>query len=144
MKTFLFTLFLIISTTNSSCNRGQSDNILDITYIIQARGTYKQIKFSKDLILFFGVINNKKHSKKTPKTLWLEMHNLLNQLNLNELHKIKVTSNEKSRDAALTAYIEISLKNEKTLTSSHFDHGNPPEELEAIVNILLSQSENMD
>lgn len=144
MKTFLFTLFLIISTTNSSCNRGQSDDILDITYIIQARGTYKQIKFSKDLILFSDAINNKKHSKKTPETLWLEMHNLLNQLNLNELHKIKVTSNEKSRDAALTAYIEISLKNEKTLTSSYFDHGNPPEELEAIVNILLSQSQNMD
>ena len=144
MKTFLFSLFLIISTTNSSCNRGQSDDILDITYIIQARGTYKQIKFSKDLILFSDAINNKKHSKKTPETLWLEMHNLLNQLNLNELHKIKVTSNEKSRDAALTAYIEISLKNEKTLTSSYFDHGNPPEELEAIVNILLSQSQNMD
>lgn len=144
MKTFLFTIFLIISTINPNSNLSQSNDILDISYIIQTRGIYKKITFSKDLILFSDIINNKKHSKKMPENLWLEIHNLLDQLNLVNLDKIKATTNKNSRDAALTAYIKISLKNETTITSSYFDHGNPPKALEAIVNILLSQNQNKD
>ena len=148
MKTLLLTIIFSTSisiTSYKSYNHQQSDDILlDISYVIQTRGTYKQIMFSKDLILYSDIINNKKTSKKPPKDLWLKIHKSLNKLHLNELHKIKAPTNEKNRDVALTAYIEINLKNETTITSSYFDHGNPPKELQSIVNILLSHSQIMD
>ena len=65
----------------------------------------------------------------------INIYNIVSKIKLSEIGALIAPSNERYRDAALTGSFII-LKNDTSYTSSNFDHGNPPKELQELYNIL--------
>ncbi|MCA0131168.1 META domain-containing protein [Winogradskyella alexanderae] len=70
-----------------------------------------------------------------------ELHELLNQIDLNSLNKLKAPTDKRLFDGAPIATLTI-LKNKAEFTTPGFDHGYPPDEIKALVNKVLSIKEN--
>jgi len=59
----------------------------------------------------------------------------LNKIDLGILPNLKAPTNERSYDGAAFAELKITLKG-KTFETKSFDHGNPPMEIQKVVEIV--------
>jgi hypothetical protein len=62
---------------------------------------------------------------------------------LQSLEKLKAPSTDSYRDAALAATLTLE-KDGQNISTPTFDHGNPPKEIEALVNKLLAVRKNAE
>lgn len=75
-----------------------------------------------------------------PKADWDQLKKLVASMNLKDIDKLKAPSNKRFSDGAASASITLVI-NGKTKRSAGFDHGQPPEELKALVTKVLSIAE---
>jgi len=87
--------------------------------------------------------NSKAISKACSKEDWSQLMNLLNAIDLKNISKLKAPTQARLYDGAATAQLIIKQDN-NTFETNSFDHGNPPKEIEALVQEILSMSENIE
>ena len=78
-----------------------------------------------------------------PKSEWAELKKLVESLNLKQISSLKAPTNRRLSDGAATASITIII-NGKVVSSSGFDHGVPPKELEELAIKVLSLAERVE
>lgn len=127
------------TVATSSASKLMQDENMTISYTAQTRGTYKNVSISKTEIV---VSDTRSETKTYPCSAedWKAITDLLSQLNVETLSKLKAPSTDSYRDAALAANLTLK-KDRQQISSPSFDHGNPPKEIEALVNKVLSVRE---
>lgn len=66
-----------------------------------------------------------------------DLFRLLEKVDLDGMQSLKSPTNKRMYDGAMIANITVTVK-EKVYESSSFDHGNPPAEIAALVNKLIT------
>jgi len=121
-------LFIILSLifSNKDCSNNPQELINAIEYSASTRGssvqivtTPDQLKYNDDII----ELNCKQ---------WSLLIKLVENIELKNINLLETPSQDRFRDAAMTAELKIKTS-ENTFTSSQFDHGNPPEELKTLI-----------
>lgn len=127
----IFYTIILIFTINSCISQ---NNEVIITYKAFSRGSSIKIETDLDSISYHNNNEYKKLEINYPHQK--EIKKILSQINIIELGTLKPPSTKSYSDAALQASIKI-VTNKKTFVSQTFDHGNPPEELKAIIEKLF-------
>ncbi len=120
------------------------NNVQSIVYEASTRGSFFQIKISKDVIektkdRSLKEINSKKCSKKD----WDVILSLLEDIQVENINNLTPPTSKRASDAALHAQLKIT-SGDNTYTSAGFDHGNPPQEIEQLVTTILSLAESIE
>ena len=74
---------------------------------------------------------------------WDEIATLLSKIDVTKINNLKAPSTKSYSDAAMAATLKLTMDGKEISTPS-FDHGNPPDEIEALVNKLLSLKQNAE
>lgn len=135
------------SKTNKEMTEEKSDIVKNnyktiITYQIASRGFYEYFSVSESDITFSkdsGLQNMDNYNCK--KKNWTELNELIEAVNLDAFQKLKAPTSKRATDAALIANLAIQI-GDVYYMAPEFDHGNPPKEVEALVNKVLSIKEN--
>ena len=120
------------STLNT--NDTLNNNTLEIRYEARTRGNAVLLQVLENTLTY--------KTKKEKKTLKLTTENkkkintLLENLDMENLKNLKSPTNKRMFDGAMIATLKIK-KDDKEYSSSNFDHGHPPIELQSLVNLLI-------
>ncbi|WP_109098834.1 DUF4377 domain-containing protein [Aquimarina sp. AU58] len=120
------------------------DNIVNIEYQALSRGSFFQIKINKDRIEKTTDRNLKNSdSKKCSKKDWATITSLLETIDLDKISELKAPTEKRLFDGAAHAQLKI-ISSTKTFVSNGFDHGYPPQEIQELVNTMLSLTESIE
>lgn len=120
-------------TTNSSYT---------ITYNAFSRGFFKTLEFKDNKITFQNSRDEKPSIYKCTQVDLKKLKTQLDAITINALQKLEAPSKKHQFDGAPGATLTISFKGETHATNT-FDHGNPPEQIKELVNLMLSFTESM-
>ncbi|GGZ84824.1 hypothetical protein [Algibacter mikhailovii] len=128
---------------NRVTNELAQEQIKAFEYTAALRGNYQKTTISKEAIL-----TSKKRGGnpvKQPCTLedWAKLMDLLELIELEQLHKFEPPSKDFQFDGASLARLRI-ISKDKIYETQGFDHGNPPKEVTDLVKEILSISENIE
>lgn len=112
-----------------------------VKYLTTSRGWYNFILISKDKIL----VSEDRHLKNIQTydidaADWNALHKLIDAVNLEGLSEVTTPSSNHQHDEALHATLTLQIGDIEYI-SPGFDHGNPPKEIETLVNKVLSVKE---
>lgn len=135
----------LITATQSSMT-SKNDMVKDrydttIVYETSTRGYYEYISISASDILISKDrgLQNVTHYKCEEQD-WKELNTLIEAVDLKTFQKLEAPSEQRFSDSALEASLAIQLGDIQYRTPA-FDHGNPPETIEVLVNKVLSIKE---
>jgi len=128
------------NTEKSDIVRG--NNQTAVVYTATTRGLYNYTQISKSNI----TTSSDRSLQKTDiyncvEKDWIALNKLIEAIDLEAINKLKAPSNERATDAALSANLAIQIGDVYYMVPE-FDHGNPPKEILALVNKVLSIREN--
>jgi hypothetical protein len=138
MKTIAMLLFTLIM--GKGCSGNSADLALaKITYTAQSRGVNKVIIIqNKNITVESG---RGKEATIATATIsegdWSELARKFEKMDLEKIETYADPSQERFYDGAAIANLTVEY-NGKTYRSKDFDHGNPPNELKAIVDQIFS------
>ena len=120
----------------------QQENKNIVVYGASTRGFFQEIALQKNRLL----VRNDRNSKKAIEILVSDeemeaIKILISEIDLKTINTLASPTNMRQYDGAAHAGIRI-VKKEKTYRSAGFDAGHPPKELEALVNKIISLSQN--
>jgi len=120
------------------------DEKMTLIYTAQTRGTYQNVSISKSAVSISNSRNeNERKTVACSYSDWKEIMDLVSKLNIESLPELKAPSVESHRDAALAA--TLTLKQDgREISTPRFDHGNPPKEIKALVNKVLSIRQSIE
>ncbi len=123
--------------TKTSKEHTITSDITKIEYVAVSRGTYNRITILPKTVTTQMSKTNKEVSKSLSNKDWAKLNALAKEINIPGIPNLKAPSVKHQYDGAAGAYFQISIgqKNYKTIT---FDNGNPPKELEKIIEKLFS------
>jgi hypothetical protein len=142
---FLITLITVL-IISEECSQTSSESQLNtenvkISYQAISRGFFKQLTFEEATMTYSEDRNLKLiDTLKISKNEWKQILELTNKLDLESLENLKAPTNERLFDGAAHTTITVNLDG-KSFSSSSFDEGHPPSELQALVNKMLTISE---
>lgn len=120
--------------------RKESTNI-SFEYEALTRGSYNKIIAKQDTII---TIKDRVMSTVVESSLkkrdWNTLLTLLEKIDRTNVNNLKAPSDRRTYDGALMANLKVIYK-DKVYESSSFDHGNPPEEIEKLVNKIIALSD---
>ncbi len=120
------------------------DENLSIVYEATSRGTFINIHITRSTLTISEDRNlSEKNNFNLKTTDWDALNNLLNDIDLTKLETLKAPTDKRLYDGAAHAALTVK-SNEHTYTTSSFDHGHPPKEIENLVNKVLSIRELYD
>ena len=125
---FIFIIFL-----SCSAQEKNKKEVFKISYKAETRGSFIIIHFKDSSLVLKSTSTDKSVVLSNAEVI--NIQNIASKIKLSEIGALIAPSNERYRDAALTGSFII-LKNDTSYTSSNFDHGNPPKELQELYNIL--------
>lgn len=111
----------------------QDGEILSFEYEASTRGLSKKVTIRKDSTFIFD--QEKKIKLVTKKSDWIFLNQQISKLDLNKLDLFEAPTDERHTDRVLNASLIITTTNH-SYESTEFDHGNSPEEIEPIVELL--------
>jgi hypothetical protein len=117
----------------NSCT-AQTDTENSITYNAVTRGSSITILATSNKIIYTD--NEISKTIKLSEKQWEEINILVSKIDLDAISNLDAPSNESATDRALIASLTIT-KNDTEYHSSYFDHGNPPNELVDLINLLF-------
>ena len=123
-------LIIFMISIGSSCISTQNKAIEKVVYSASTRGSSIQV-----VIIPNQLTVNEKVVEISAKN-WKSLTRIIKTVDLENLSILEAPSQNRFRDAALAAELKI-VTAEESFTSSQFDHGNPPEELKAIIAKIL-------
>ena len=113
-----------------------------LTYKAFSRGTYKEVHFKKGSISYKNSLNSLPKSYTCSKEDLKKLNNFVSSIDVKNISKIESPSKAHQYDGAPGAVLSIT-KNDNEYKTVTFDHGNPPEEIKELVNLMLSFTESM-
>ena len=125
---FIFIIFL-----SCSAQEKNKKEVFKISYKAETRGSFIIIHFKDSSLVLKSTSADKSVVLSNAEVI--NIYNIVSKIKLSEIGDLIAPSNERYKDAALTGSFII-LKNDTSYTSSNFDHGNPPKELQELYNIL--------
>ena len=125
---FIFIIFL-----SCSAQEKNKKEVFKISYKAETRGSFIIIHFKDSSLVLKSTSADKSVVLSNAEVI--NIQNIASKIKLSEIGALIAPSNERYKDAALTGSFII-LKNDTSYTSSNFDHGNPPKELQELYNIL--------
>ncbi len=122
----------------------QEKKISYVVYEAFSRGSFFYLKINETTIEK-SIDRSLKNpaSKKCSKKEWQNILSYIEKINLEKISELQAPSEKSHTDRALQAQLKISTP-DLTFTSSNFDHGNPPKEIESLVNTMLSLAESIE
>lgn len=142
MRIFIFLLSLIIFDKGCSDSKINQDT-LSIEYSALSRGYYKHITMNNKEITVINKRNIKPITKTCSEKIWEDLISILKTVDIENIPNLKPPTQKRLYDGAAIANLKITHKG-STYETVSFDHGNPPRELEALINKILSVSENIE
>jgi len=132
----LLTIFL-----GKSCSSQVQNDIANTTiqYTANTRGFYQKIV----IINQKATISRDRNGNDTPRELkisdsdWKELITAFGKINLDELPNLKDPTQKRFYDGAAIANLKVRYQ-DKNYETKDFDHGNPPVEIEKLVNKIVS------
>ena len=113
-----------------------------ITYQSSSRGSFEYIHISKSNVAISTDRSLKTIDKyNCEEKNWEELNRLIEACDMETFQELKAPTEKRFYDGAAAATLAIQLGDIEYRTPE-FDHGNPPQEIEAIVNKVLSIKEN--
>lgn len=116
---------------------------LSFEYSAVSRGSYKHIKIDKDTISFSKKRKSKSLKIACDANYWNNLTKLCDDLDIENISNLEAPSKAFQFDGAPLAHLKI-VSNGKTYESVPFDHYNPPQEIAALVNKIVSLIENIE
>lgn len=113
----------------------KAQTVVEVTYNAQTRGAYETIQLTKDIATYTS--QNKKEIYTLTDAESKQLKLIINQLDLGSISGLVAPTEGRFSDKAMIANITIK-KDKELYQSSDFDHGNPPEKLQALVSLLRS------
>lgn len=115
---------------------------IGVTYQISTRGTFEYINISESTVSYstdrgLKSVRNFSNNKKD----WTTINTLIEAIDIDTFRALEAPSNNRATDAAAEATLTIKMGDVLHITPA-FDHGNPPKEIKALVNKVLSLKEN--
>ncbi len=142
MKEVLFVLF--IGLTLMSCNAQDSSDleVIEIVYREDARGSslYCSLKEMQLEVTRSGLQSDERQLA-LGGNQWNQLVGMIKDLNLGSIDQLEVPSNDRASDRTGTAALIIKTNNQE-FESVLFDAGNPPAELEKLINYIIGLIEN--
>ena len=133
----LLSLLFVTIFLGKGCDAEQKQDIETavIEYNATTRGFYQQIVVQNQK---FTVTNDRNGNEKlVPKSIsksdWKGIIDAFQEVELEEIPNLKGPTEKRFYDGAAIANVKISYKG-KTYQTTGFDHGNPPIEIEKLVN----------
>ena len=139
--TKILSIFFLTIVLGKGCN-GESKQDLEsavIEYVANTRGFYQKILIQNGVVTVLR--DREGNDNPTPTKLSendkKELLAGFQEIELDEMANLKSPTEKRFYDGAAIAYLKITYK-EKTYESAHFDHGNPPVEIEKLVTKVTS------
>lgn len=133
-----------VSAMNSEKTMTAIERVSSVSYEATTRGFYEKIWVTKDRIT---VTNDRNQVEKTEFPIsekdWNELMTLLMEVNIEALPELEAPTSKRNSDGAAFASLIVTQGDLETVSNS-FDHGNPPKEIEAVVNKVLSMKKMYD
>ena len=129
----LYTKLIILLLLSSSCS-AQKNNTLTINYEAYTRGNSVKIDVDSKQLIYSNFEGEKVYTITDEQ--WKAIQKSIDNIDLNSIKDLKAPSTKSHTDAALIASIKIK-NDDKTYESATFDHGNPPEKLKKLIDILF-------
>ncbi|WP_299366927.1 META domain-containing protein [Winogradskyella sp.] len=113
-----------------------------VTYKVLSRSKFDYIQISKS-----EIVTSKDRNLKTMNSYpckaedWEALNKILNEVDVEHLDQLEAPTDKRLYDGAAHATLSV-IKGDVEMMSPTFDHGMPPKEIEALVNKVLSISEN--
>ena len=131
MKFVKYLFFIVIL---HSCKAQTNLKTMIINYDAATRGSSIKFEVTSKKVYYKDI--EKTIETKTNSNLWKEILTIVKQINLSEIENFSPPTSDRNVDAALHATLSISIDN-LSYESQTFDHGNPPNELKPIVEVLF-------
>jgi len=112
-----------------------------IEYSAMSRGIFKEIKIKKDSISVQKSRNAKPEIQPCNEELWGEIIGKIEHIDLESLENLEAPTGKRLYDGAAHATLKISVDG-KTYSTSSFDHGFPPKDIQGICDILFKLIED--
>ena len=151
-----YTLLLAIFLLNSCCASKKAVNTLDnqnpitkktlqnndttIEYSASTRGYFLSIAVNEELISIQNERDGKIVTKPCSEEIWSNLTTVLSAIDLTTISDLKAPTDARQYDGAPFGLLKIKQA-DNTYQSSNFDHGFPPEEIKALVELILSLDE---
>lgn len=138
----------LVETNSASMNSKQMTDMNQeyskVWYEATTRGFYQKIWITKDSVTMTSDRNlMEKVSYPTPEGDWDALLELIMDINIDDLPNLEAPTGKRHYDGAAFATLAI-VKGEDEIKSNNFDHGYPPEAIEAIVNKVMSIKEKFE
>lgn len=140
-----YTLVKIVSKEkDTTVTLNSYDKIMHIEYESLSRASFLQIKINKDLIERTTDRDVKDFaSKKCSKEEWKTILSLLKTIDIEKINMLKSPTEKRLFDGAPHAQLKITTSSQ-TYTSSGFDHGAPPQEIQLLVTTIIALAESIE
>ncbi len=140
---YLFILLSLVFTDNQCSESKINQDALSLEYSANSRGLYKNIKVNKKDISVINKRDALAFTKGCSEGDWKKLLNALKPVEVDHIPNLKAPSNNRLFDGAAIARLKINY--EGTLYETKpFDHGNPPEEIAALVKEILTLAKNIE
>lgn len=159
MRVLLSTLSLLCFLVSCKCNKvaSKEDTVMVVTkgslvtetnmpnviYLETSRGFYKKIAIDGVRIYVTTVREAKPVFWDLKKSDYQKLSDLYQSIDLQRLSNLKAPTDKRLVDGATIATLAF-VKDSTTYTSSEFDGGTPPKEIEVFVNELISIAKNLN
>lgn len=139
----LFTMIFLTLFLAKGCDRQLSDEMKKATIEYQAtsRGYYLNINIQDEKLTMTKQRDGKTKEYTLTNQDWKELANLYKKVDLDKLSTYKDPTQKRFYDGAAIANLRVVYEG-NTYETVGFDHGNPPVEIAAFVNKIVSFSDN--
>ena len=137
----LLICFLLLFTVRGCA---QSE-VKSIVYDASSRGFFYHIELSENEISIRDIREDEKGMVAPLKSeQWDQIMGIINNLKIDSWESIEAPSQKSHVDAAAIATLMLKDSDGDTIGETRFDHGNPPEVLEPLVNTILLLAETVE
>jgi hypothetical protein len=125
--------FIVLLFTSCSAQEKNDNAVFEVEYKAQTRGSLINIDFKGDSIVLKSTTEDKTIVLSNAQVN--DINSIVSKIKLSEIQNLAAPTNKRFTDGALHGHFSIK-KNDTSYTSSDFDHGSPPKELQTLYNIF--------
>ncbi|WP_026932732.1 hypothetical protein [Christiangramia echinicola] len=143
MRITFLALFIFLFSEND-CSNQEVSNTESFSYETFTRGSSTMYTVTPEGIKVKSTgLNAKEDSNSITEEEWKSLLNRLEEINASEMSKLKAPSDDRASDRGLHAILSV-RKNDTIYKTNSFDHGNPPTEVQPLVEAILRLAENVE
>ncbi|KUJ63075.1 hypothetical protein AR687_02655 [Flavobacteriaceae bacterium CRH] len=134
----ILSLLLLTIFIGSGCSSQKKADMTStqIEYSALSRGFYKKIVVQNQTVSVTNGRDQQPVESKINTAKWNQIVAEFEKVNLEQIATLKAPSDKRAYDGAAIGNLKIT-QNQKTYESTSFDNGNPPKEIEKLVNLLV-------